>query len=359
MSDLFSAIKVGPFTLPHRIAMAPLTRNRAGAELAPQPLNAQYYAQRASAAIIISEASQISPQGMGYPNTPGIYSEAQVAAWKLVTSAVHEKGGKIFCQLWHVGRISHPSLQPGGALPVAPSAIKPEGMAVTYEGMKPFVEPRALDLSELPGIVADYKRATENARRAGFDGVEIHGANGYLLDQFLRDGSNKRTDAYGGSAQNRARLMLEVVDAVCAAWSPEHVALRISPNGGFNSMSDSRPLETYGYLLRELNARKLAFLHLVEQMDDDAQKGPPAVTLEWARQQFKGVLMTNARYTKETAELVVSKGLADLVSFGRLFIANPDLPKRFEQNAALNSPDFATFYGGSEKGYTDYPALAS
>lgn len=358
MTSLFSPIKVGALELPHRITMAPLTRNRANADLAPHAVNALYYAQRSSAALIISEASQVSPSGMGYPFTPGIYSGKQVEGWKLVTKAVHDKGGRIFCQLWHVGRVSHTSLQPNGALPVAPSAIPAQGMAVTLEGMKPFETPRALELSELPGIVADYRKAAENAKAAGFDGVEVHGANGYLLDQFLRDGSNKRSDAYGGSAQNRARLMLEVIDAAISVWGAGRVGLRLSPNGGFNGMSDSKPLETYGYLLGELNKRGLAYLHFLEPMEDDLKRGAAVVPLRFFRENYKGILMTNSLYTKEKAEKVVAEGQADLVSFGRLFIANPDLPERFKNSADLNAPDVATFYGGTEKGYTDYPSLS-
>src|SRR5437588_3363190 len=246
--DIFSPLRLGPLQLSNRIVMAPMTRNRAGRGNAPGPLNATYYAQRASAGLIISEATQISPQGLGYPGTPGIHSPEQVAGWKGVTDAVHAAGGRMFLQLWHVGRISHPSLQPDGALPVAPSAIAPTGQAMTPDGMKPFVTPRALDTSEIAGIVEDYRHAAHNARAAGFDGVELHGANGYLIDQFLRDGANRRTDVYGGSVENRARFPLEVVDAVLSVWDAARVGYKVPPNGAFNSMSDTNPIPTFSYL---------------------------------------------------------------------------------------------------------------
>ncbi len=355
--DLFSPFQIGPYTLPNRLAMAPLTRNRALSGNIPGPLNATYYAQRASAGLLISEATQVSPQGVGYPSTPGIHSPEQVAGWRLVTNAVHEQGGRIFLQLWHVGRISHPSLQPDGALPVAPSAIAPEGTALTYEGSQPFVTPRALAIDEIPGIIEQYRQGAENALAAGFDGVEIHGANGYLLDQFLRDGSNQRTDAYGGSVENRARLLLEVTEAVVAVWGADRVGVRLSPSGTFNSMSDSNPKATFGYVADALNRFGLAYLHVLETNEADLRHGGTELPTRYFRPIFKGPLMVNWGYDREKANAVIARGDADLVSFGQLFIANPDLPERFRQNAPLNEPNPATFYGGDEQGYTDYPFL--
>lgn len=360
MSDvnLFSPIQLGAYTLPNRIVMAPLTRNRAGAGNVPHELNALYYEQRTSAGLIITEATQISPQGVGYPATPGIHSVEQIEGWKKVTTAVHNKGGRIFLQLWHVGRISHPSLQPNGELPVAPSAIAPEGDAATYEGPKPFVTPRALELDEIPGIVEQYRQAAKNAFEAGFDGIEIHGANGYLLDQFLRDGTNHRTDAYGGSVENRARLLLEVTDAVVKETGGDRVGVRLSPSGTFNSMSDSNPKETFGYAIQALNPFNLAYLHLVEPTPGDLRHGGKPIPTSEFRPLFNGNLITCGGFTKETANEVIATGTADLVAFGQLYIANPDLPERFRQGAALNEPDGSTFYGGDAHGYTDYPTLA-
>ena len=355
--DLFTPIQLGPYTLPNRIVMAPLTRNRAGAGNVPGPINALYYEQRASAGLIISEASQVSPQGLGYPGTPGIHSPEQVEGWKLVTDAVHQKGGRIFLQLWHVGRISHPDLQPEGALPVAPSAIAPQGEAATYEGMKPFVTPRALETDEIPGIIEQYRKGAENALAAGFDGVEIHGANGYLLDQFLRDGTNQRTDEYGGSVENRARLMLEVTEAIVGIWGGARVGVRLSPSGTFNSMSDSDPKATFGYVIEQLNRFNLAYLHLREPDAADIRHGGTPLPASYFRPMYQGVLMVNTDYTLETGNKAIAKGDADLVAYGVLFIANPDLPERFRLRAPLNQPDPSTFYGGSEKGYVDYPAL--
>lgn len=354
---LLLSVKLGPYMLPNRMVMAPLTRNRAGAGNVPGPMNVTYYAQRASAGLIISEATQVSPQGVGYPSTPGIHSPEQVAGWRLVTDAVHACGGRIFLQLWHVGRISHPSLQLGGALPVAPSAIAAEGEAMTYEGPRPFVTPRTLETDEISGIIEQFRKGAENALAAGFDGVEIHGANGYLLDQFLRDGTNKRTDQYGGSIENRARLHLEVTEAVVSVWGADRVGMRLSPSGTFNSMHDSNPEATFGYLVEALNRFGLAYLHLLESSEADLRHGGTAVPTTYFRQIFKGTLMTNAGYDREKGDAVLASGGADLVSFGTLFIANPDLPERFRLKAPLNQPDPKTFYGGDEKGYTDYPAL--
>lgn len=355
--DLFTPILFGPYTLPNRIVMAPLTRNRAEAGNVPGPLNAVYYAQRASAGLIISEASQVSPQGLGYPGTPGIYSPEQVEGWKLVTEAVHKNNGRIFLQLWHVGRISHPDLQPEGILPVAPSALAPRGEAATYEGMKPFVTPRALETDEISGIVEQYRIGAENALAAGFDGVEIHGANGYLLDQFLRDGTNCRADAYGGSIENRARLLLEVTEAVVGVWGGDRVGVRLSPSGTFNDMSDSDPKATFGYAIEQLNRFGLAYLHLREPDAADIRHGGTAISTSYFRPIFKGNLMVNTDYTLETGNQAIAHKQADLVAYGVLFIANPDLPERFRSGAPLNPPDPTTFYGGTEKGYIDYPTL--
>lgn len=356
-NDLFDPIQLGRYKLKNRIVMAPLTRNRAGSGNTPQAMNADYYAQRASAGLIITEGSQVSPQGVGYPGTPGIHSREQVAGWKQVTDAVHERGGRIFQQLWHVGRISHPSLQPDGALPVAPSALKPEGEAVTNQGLKPFVTPRALESREIPGIVAQFREGAKNALAAGFDGVEIHAANGYLLDQFLRDGANRRTDAYGGSAENRVRLLLEVTEAVSDLWGADRVGVRLSPVNSFNSLIDSQPDDTFGYAASQLSRFGLAYLHVVES-DFAGSESRQTYDRNRLRKSFAGTYMANGGYDRERAGATLSTGDADLVSFGALFIANPDLPERFATNAALNIPDQETFYGGDERGYTDYPFLA-
>jgi N-ethylmaleimide reductase len=356
--NLFFPYKLGDLELPNRMVMAPLTRNRAGVGNVPGQMNVTYYVQRATAGLIIAEATQVSPQGLGYPATPGIHSPEQVAGWKLVTDAVHQHGGRIFLQLWHVGRISHPDLQPDGALPVAPSAIAPQGEASTYDGMKPFVTPRALETSEIPGIVEQYRQGAKNALEAGFDGVEIHGANGYLLDQFLRDGTNHRVDQYGGSIENRARLLLEVTQAVTEIWGAARVGVRLSPSGTFNDMHDSDPLSTFGYAAEALNRFGLAYLHIVEVMEADLRHGGTEVPTSFLRDRFTGTLMVNGGYDLERGNAVLSSKKADLVSFGIPFIANPDLPQRFALKAPLNPADSATFYGGGEKGYIDYPSLA-
>ena len=354
---LFTPFKLGPHELENRVVMAPLTRNRAGPGNVPQDLNLRYYAQRASAGLIISEGTQVSPQGVGYPGTPGIHDPDQVEGWRRVTEAVHGRGGRIFAQLWHVGRISHPSLQPGGALPVAPSALRPEGETFTHDGLKPFATPRALELAELPGIIAQHREAARNALEAGFDGVEIHAANGYLLDQFLRDGSNRRDDAYGGSVANRVRLLLEVTEAVAGVWGAERVGVRLSPVNGFNSIRDSRPDETFGHAARRLGEFGLAYLHVVEA--DFAGSAPPQHFDKRAlREAFGGAYIANGGYDLERARQALASGDADLVSFGALYVANPDLALRFRKGAALNVPDPTTFYGGDERGYTDYPFLA-
>jgi N-ethylmaleimide reductase len=361
MSDsLLSPVKLGCYTLPNRIVMAPLTRNRAGAGFVPREMNALYYAQRASAGLIISEASQISQQGMGYPDTPGIYTAEQVEGWRLVTKAVHDRGGKIFLQLWHVGRISHPDLQPNGALPVAPSAIAPEGEAATYTGMQPFVTPRALELSEIPEIIEQYRIGAKNALAAGFDGVEIHAANGYLLDQFLQDNTNHRTDAYGGSLENRARLVMEVTAAVVDVWGSDRVGIRLSPSGIFNSMYDSNRAATFSYVVKELNQFHLAYLHLVAPRVEGfgSPDDQPDLGADFFRPIFNGTIITAGGYTLESGNAAIASGNADLVAFGRLYIANPDLVERFAVNAPLNKPDRHTFYGGNEQGYTDYSTMS-
>lgn len=349
-TNLFSALAIGDLTLPNRVVMAPMTRNRAGKGFVPRDLNATYYAQRATAALIISEATQVAPEGIGYPDTPGIYTPEQVAGWRRVTDAVHAEGGRMFAQLWHVGRISHPSLQPAGELPVAPSAIKPAGEAMTYAGMVPFVTPRALDTDEIPSIVEQYRHGAECAKQAGFDGIEVHAANGYLLDQFLRDGTNQRDDRYGGRIENRARLTLEVLEAVLQVWPARRVGIRVSPNSTFNDMTDSEPKTTFGYLAGALNRYGPAYLHVVE-----GNAAP--VSSDHLRKIYRGVLMVNGNYDKRRANAVVGSGTADLVSFGKRFLANPDLPERLRLDAPLNDADKATFYGGGSKGYTDYPHL--
>jgi N-ethylmaleimide reductase len=353
--NLFSPYQLGKLELPNRIVMAPLTRNRASQGNVPHQLNATYYAQRASAGLIISEATQVSPQGQGYPLTPGIHSPEQVEGWKLVTDAVHQQGGRIFLQLWHVGRISHPDLQPNGALPVAPSAIAPHGNASTFAGSKPYVTPRALETSEIPGIVEQYRQGAANALAAGFDGVEIHSANGYLIDQFLRDGTNHRTDEYGGTVENRARLLLEVTEAVTSVWDADRVGVRLSPSGTFNDISDSHPLETFGYAVQALNRFNLAYLHIYEATEADIRHGGTIVPTSHIRERFTGTLIVNGGYTREKGDAVLANNAADLVAFGTLFISNPDLPRRLALNAPLNPPDQTTFYGGGEHGYTDYP----
>lgn len=355
---LFQPIDLGAIRLKNRIVMAPLTRNRAGQGNVPTESNAKYYAQRSTAGLIVSEATQISPQGVGYPNTPGIHSPEQIKGWEKVVNAVHENDSKIFLQLWHVGRISHSSLQPGNALPVAPSAIKPhEGMAMTYEGMKDFETPRALELNEIPGIVKGYQEAAQNALQAGFDGVEVHAANGYLLDQFLRDGSNHRQDEYGGSIKNRCRLVLEVLNAVLEVWPANKVGLRISPSGTFNAMSDSDPEALFTYLLDQLNDYNLAYVHVVEINEADLRHGGRCVQTTLLRKAYQGNFILCGDYTAERAKQAIEDNLAQAVAFGKLYIANPDLPKRLELNASLNTPDLNTFYGGNDKGYTDYPSM--
>ena len=357
-NQLFSEYQLGPNRLKNRVVMAPMTRNRAGAGNVPTPLMATYYRQRATGGLLLTEATQVTPEGQGYPSTPGIHSQEQVEGWKTVTRAVHEAGGKIFLQLWHVGRISHSLYQPNRALPVAPSAIAPAGQVYTVqEGMKPFETPRALELSEIPSVVEKFRQGAKNALEAGFDGVEVHGANGYLLDQFLQSGTNRRTDAYGGPVENRARLLLEVTNAVIGVWGKDRVGVRLSPNGAFNDMSDANPRETFSYAIRELDKLGVVYIHLREGTPADAKHGRQPVPISEFRPLFRGTFMINDGYTREKAEAVLSSGIAQLVAFGVPFLANPDLPHRLANGAPLNPPDMSTFYGGTEKGYTDYPAL--
>jgi len=355
--DLLSFFQLGPLALPNRVVMAPMTRNRAGPGNVPSALNATYYAQRAGAGLIVSEATQVSPRGQGYPGTPGIHSAAQVAGWKLVTDAVHGAGGRIFLQLWHVGRISHPALQPGGGLPVAPSAIAPAGQAWTLDGMKDYVTPHALETAEVAGVVEDFRGGAKLAREAGFDGVELHGANGYLIDQFLRDGTNRRTDRYGGSASNRARFLIEMAEAVVGEWGAARVGVRLSPTNPYNDIADSHPAATFATAVGELNRFGLAYLHIVEPGADDPVAAGERPDLRFFRKIWRGPLIANKGYDLARANAALRDGSADLVSFASLFLANPDLPERFRRGAPFNPPDRKTFYGGGAKGYTDYPAL--
>ncbi|WP_237248638.1 alkene reductase [Sideroxyarcus emersonii] len=346
-------IQVGDLNLPNRIVMAPLTRCRASEGRVPNGLMAEYYAQRAGAGLILSEATSVSPLGVGYPDTPGVWSDEQVQGWKLVTKAVHEAGGRIFMQLWHVGRISHPDFL-NGELPVAPSAIAPQGHVSLLRPQREYVMPRALATSEIPSIVEAYRKGAENAQRAGFDGVEIHGANGYLLDQFLQDSTNKRTDAYGGPIENRARLMLEVADAVISVWGAGRVGMHLAPRGDAHTMGDSNPLATFGYVAEQLGSRGIAFIFTRESLGEN--RISPQL-----KKRFRGVLIANEGFNRETAEQVIEAGEADAVSFGKDFISNPDLPRRLQLHKPLNPFHPETFYGyglqDPRVGYTDYPAM--
>jgi 2,4-dienoyl-CoA reductase-like NADH-dependent reductase (Old Yellow Enzyme family) len=351
MPTLFDPIKIGDLNLPNRIIMSPLTRSRAiGGGRVPNALMTEYYVQRASAGLILSEATAVTPQGVGYADTPGIWSDEQVAGWKHVTEAVHAAGGRIFLQLWHVGRISDPIFL-DGQLPVAPSAIPAQGNVSLVRPKREYVTPRALETAEIPGVVAAFRKGAENAKAAGFDGVEIHGANGYLLDQFLQDGSNKRTDAYGGSIENRARLMLEITDACIEVWGASRVGMHLAPRRDAHTMGDSNPAATFGYVARELGKRGIAFICAREALGDD-RLGPQL------KKAFGGVYIANEKMTKASAAQLLAAGEADAVAFGQLFIANPDLPRRFKLDAELNAPRSETFYNPTAEGYTDYPALA-
>ncbi|MGU7816689.1 alkene reductase [Burkholderia sp. AW49-1] len=350
MPTLFDPVTLGDLTLPNRVVMAPLTRARAGSTRVPNDLMARYYAERASAGLIISEATSVTPQGVGYADTPGIWSDEQVEGWKRVTQAVHAAGGRIVLQLWHVGRISDPVFL-NGDLPVAPSAIAAGGHVSLVRPPRPFVTPRALELDEIPRIVAAYRKGAENAKKAGFDGVEIHGANGYLLDQFLQDSTNLRIDAYGGPIENRARLLLEVVDAAIDVWGAGRVGVHLAPRGDAHTMGDSDPAATFGYVARELGRRKIAFIFTREAYSGD-QLSPRL------KEAFGGPLIANEQFTLESAQETLASGHADAIAWGKLFIANPDLPRRLELGAPLNKPVPETFYAEGETGYTDYPALS-
>jgi len=350
MTTLFDPIQVGDLTLPNRLIMAPLTRAHApGGDRVPNALMAEYYAQRASAGLIISEATSVTPMGVGYADTPGIWSDAQVEGWKLVTNAVHAAGGRIVLQLWHVGRISDPVFL-GGAAPVAPSAIPAIGHVSLLRPMRDYSVPRALETAELEGIVAAFRKGAENARLAGFDGVEVHGANGYLLDQFLQDSANQRTDNYGGSVENRARLLLDVTDACIAVWGAGRVGMHLSPRGDMHTMGDSNPSETFGYVARALRKRGIAFIFARESIGPDSL-GP------MLKDAFGGVYIANEKLTMESAETLINEGKADAAAFGLWFLANPDLPRRLQTGAPINQPNFETIYQPGPVGYTDYPAL--
>jgi N-ethylmaleimide reductase len=353
-TKLFEPYKLGPITLTNRTVMAPLTRNRAVANLVPNPLAVDYYGQRASAGLLVTEASQVSQQGQGYQDTPGIYSKEQIAGWRQVTDAVHARGGHIFIQLWHVGRISHVSLQPNGGAPVAPSAIRAKGKTFVGGTFADVSEPRALELDEIPGVIDSFKRAAANAREAGFDGVEIHGANGYLLDQFARDSSNKRTDRYGGSIENRARLMLEVANAVAGEIGADRTGIRISPVTPANDVSDNNPQPLFDHIVDGLNAEKLVYIHVIEGATGGPRDNLP---FDYAslRKRFSGAYVANNNYDLALANKVLAANEADLIAFGKPFISNPDLVERLKSGAPLTPPDKATFYGGGAKGYTDYP----
>jgi N-ethylmaleimide reductase len=351
---LFTPARIGRVELPNRIVMAPMTRGRADAEGVPNDMMARYYEQRADAGLIITEATAVSRTGYGWGGSPGIYNRAQVEGWRKITNAVHRNGGRIFLQLWHMGRVSHPDFL-GGALPVAPSAIPAEGEAYTPSGKKPFVTPRALDTEEIPFVIQEFAHAARLAREAWFDGVEIHAANGYLIDQFLRDGSNRRTDRYGGSVENRVRFLSEVTEAVTRVWSSDHVGVRLSPVNPYNDMRDSDPLKTFAFATHELNKFNLAYLHVLEGVSRDTSV--EAITPH-LRRLYKGTLMINGGYDKETATRALAEGQGDFVAFGTPFIANPDLVERYRENHPLNElrPD-ALYFGGAE-GYNDYATIA-
>jgi len=355
---LFTPTQLGAIRIPHRVLMAPLTRCRAEPGHVPGPLVAEYYRQRASAGLIIAEATAVTPRGFGYPNTPGIYDDAQVAGWKRVTDAVHAAGGRIVLQLWHVGRISHPAYQPGGELPVAPSAIKPAGKVFTGAAMEDYVTPRALETAEIPGVIAEYVHGARCAKAAGFDGVEIHGANGYLIDQFIRSGTNQRTDNYGGSVENRIRLAVEVTEAVAKVWGADRVGIRLSPGGVFNDMRDADPLATFGALLRRLDPMGLAYAHITRVTAQDIAHGTrDGVGPRELRAHYRGRIVSAGGFDRPQAEQALREGWADALAFGVPFLANPDLPERLRRDAPLNTPDEGTFYASGPKGYTDYPAL--
>lgn len=351
-ADLFEPFQLGDLTLANRMVMAPMTRNRADENGVVPPMTVTYYQERAGAGLVVTESTPVSPEGVGYPCTPGIYTDAQAASWLRVTDAVHSAGGHVFVQLQHCGRISHPSLLPNNATPVAPSALRPTGQAVTYTGMQDFVPPRALETREIPGIVAQFQHGAEMAKRAGFDGVEVHGANGYIIDQFLRDGSNRRTDAYGGSVQNRMRLLNKILDAVCMVWPARRVGVRLTPQNSFNAMWDSSPQAHFGYFVEQLSPRGLAYVHVLE---GDMMTKAGALDYRALRSKFAGPYIANNGYDLVRAQTAIRSSAADLVAFGIPFLANPDLVRRYRENLPLNEADPSTFYGGSEAGYTNYP----
>jgi len=359
VSKLFSPVQVGPYKLAHRVVMAPLTRMRSDPGDIPNDMMMEYYSQRATkGGLIITEATPVSIRGYGYAKAPGIYSDKQIAGWKKITDAVHAKAGYIFMQLWHVGRQSSVELQPQGDAPVAPSAVKAEGHAYTENGPVPFSMPRALEMDEIPAIIEEFRTGAMRAKAAGFDGVELHGANGYLPDQFLQDGSNKRTDAYGGPIENRARLMLELTEALVSVWGGDKVGVRIAPSGSYGSMSDTTPDATFGYLADQMNKFGLAYLHVVEPRVYGAEvleEGKPPIAAEQLRKIFKGTIIVAGGFKHESADAILENGFADLVAFGRDFISNPDLPARMERGLPLNSYDRDSFYGGDHRGYIDYP----
>lgn len=359
MSKLFSPVTLGPYRLKHRVVMAPLTRMRSDPGDIPNALMQEYYEQRASdGGLLISEATPVSLTGYGYARAPGIYSDNQIAGWRAITDAVHRKDGRIFLQLWHVGRQSHPDLQPGGIDPVAPSALQAEGFAYASSGPVPFSMPRALGIEEIASIILDFQKAAQRAKLSGFDGVEIHGANGYLPDQFLQDGTNKRTDIYGGSIENRARFLLEIVEAAASVWGGDRVGVRIAPSGSYGSMSDSDPSATFGYVADALNQFGLAYLHVVEPRikgNEQIKDGEAPLASQHLRPIFKGRMIAAGGFDRASAIAILQAGDADLVAFGRQFIANPDLPERLRRDLPLNRYDRNTFYGGGRPGYVDYP----
>jgi len=354
---LLSPLKIGAVEAPNRVLMAPLTRNRSQSDGTPWEVAATYYAQRAGSGLIISEATQISPEGKGYLDTPGIHDDGQVEAWKKITDAVHDKGGRIALQLWHVGRISHTSLQPNGRQPVAPSAIRANAQTFTANGFEDVSEPVALETEQIPRLINDYKNAAQNAKEAGFDAVEVHAANGYLLDQFIQDGSNKRDDRYGGSLENRLRLPLQVTEEVARIWGADRVGIRLSPNGDANDVTDSDVSGTFGALYKELDTMGLAYLHTIEKFPGNDRTSDEAKMMDDLRALWSGIYIANGDFDAAQAEEWINSGRASAVSFGRPYIANPDLVERFRQDAPLNEQDQDTFYGGDEKGYTDYPTL--
>lgn len=355
LNDLFSPFNLGDMTLSNRMVMAPMTRNRASDAGAPTAMMTEYYRQRASAGLIISESSPVSPQAVGYPHTPGLYSPEQTIAWLRLVNAVHSSGSRIFAQLQHCGRISHPSHQPGETAPLAPSAVTPKGHAVTKSGFQDYVQPRALTIPEIEETVEAFRLAAVNARDAGFDGIEVHGANGYLIDQFLRDGTNRREDAYGGTVEKRTRFLHEVLDAVTSVFPASRVGLRLTPENSFNDMSDSAPQRHFEYIVRSVSERDLAYLHVLE---GDMTGAVPAIDYRKLRDLFSGVYIANNGYDKARAEQAIAAGAADLIAFGTPFLANPDLVTRYRLDLPLNKLDQTTFYGGDETGYTDYPYVS-